>query len=400
MLASTSLAEHQLAGAVSSEAEPWELDVAGVVARVDLAFLLEQHCIARARFSDSGALYLTPIEARLARALSEAQVRHDVQVQIGDHRVDFLIDGRLAVECDGAAYHDPESDRSRDRALAAMGVRVLRLSGSEIYRNVAGCITQISNALAGSSANYDVHAVMALSRSQEVATRHRSGPAWVAAPAGSGKTRVIEARIRRLLTQGVDPSRICAISFTNRAVGEMKDRLPKAEAAGVRFSTLHSLAKEISELRPHGRKRVLIQKVRPSPRAPTRWSILKPLLEPGEYKFRRSNILWPEAIGTFRSSHVLPSFESFPPDLRPAPERFLEIHARYDAELEENTLTDFEGYVLNAVRLLSRHPTSRALLSGRYDHWIVDEYQDLPPGKLALLRLLASPARNNLCCRR
>lgn len=397
VLAATPLTENDLSGAASSTAEPWELDVEALVARADLAHLLETLCVARRHDTNGGALYLTPIEARLARALNQASIPFQPQVPIGRYRADFLVRGQLVVECDGASYHDPATDEVRDKAVEEMGHSVLRLTGSQIYRDPEGCVEAISEALAnGASVKSRVveeEGRLVLTPSQARAIRHGAGPARVAAPAGSGKTRVIQERVERLLRRGVPASRICAISFTNKAVEEMQKRLPDAADAGVRFTTLHALARQIAEQPPRGRKKELVERVRRA-RGKTRWSVLKPLLEPVEYYFSRSNDFWPDAISEYRRTHCVPTFADFPEKRRPTPERFLDIHADYETSLDEQGLTDFEGYVLDAVRVLAEDADFRAIESGRHDYWVVDEYQDLPPGKLALLRLLSSPGRN------
>ena len=394
VLAATPLVETDFAGATTDDAEPWDLDSDSVVARADLAFLLERYCAARVMTFDSGsALYLTPIEARLVRALERLELSFRPQVQIGRFTVDFLVGDRLVVECDGAGYHDYLSDHARDLELERLGYRVLRVSGGEIYRNAERCAAEAARSLSRTPQPRRHPPRLELSPSQGPAATHGEGPAWVAAPAGSGKTRVIQARVEHLLATGVDPARICAISFTNRAVDEMRSRLPEAAAEGTKFTTLHALAKEISELPPLGRKRGLVQHVT-SARGTTRWALLKDALSPEEYRFHRSRDLWVDAISTFRTSYRVPDFAEFPEECRPSEERFREIHAAYEQALAERGLTDFEGMVLNAVRALSRDADFRALVAGRFDYWVVDEFQDLPPGKLALLRLLASPARN------
>lgn len=394
VLAATELGERDLAGSTETEAEPWGIDVEALVARADLAFLLERYCAARVmRSQDRGALYLTPIEARLARALERIGLSARPQVEVGPYTIDFLVADRIVVECDGAGYHDYRRDRARDQELDDLGFHVLRVSGGEIFRNAEKCAAAAADLLQEPPRRTVLPHGIDLSVSQGPAAVHGEGPAWVAAPAGSGKTRVIQARVNHLLATGVDPTRICAISFTNRAVGEMRARLPEADAAGVRFTTLHALAKEISELPPHGSKRDLVEHVKRA-RGKTKWDILKQVLAPEEYRFWRARDLWTDAIRTFRTAFDVPAFTDFPDDRRPTEERFLEIHATYDRLLGEARLTDFEGMVLNAVRALARDADFRSLIGGRFDYWVVDEFQDLPPGKLALLRLLSSPARN------
>ncbi|MGH9203423.1 MAG: UvrD-helicase domain-containing protein, partial [Vicinamibacterales bacterium] len=268
---------------------------------------------------------------------------------------------------------------------------MLRLPGRLIHHNTLAAVEEVKARLNGAepqSSRPDEE----LSESQTSAARHGSGPARISAPAGSGKTRVIAARVKGLISTGVEPSRICAISFTNRAVEEMRSRLSDADAAGTRFTTIHRLAKLIAESGPYGRKRRLIQGGRSS-RTPTRWQVLAPLLSDDE-RFWRARDVWLDAINVYRQCFTVPDLTDFPPAKRPIPERVVELHQAYDAELERRGLTDFEGYILNALRALARSADYRRQWASRHDHWIVDEYQDLPAAKLALLRLLASPQDN------
>lgn len=390
VVAATSATERQFAAMPrTSDAEPWELDVDSLVGGTDLVFVLESSCVARFKDSDDAA-YLTPIEARLARGLDEGGISYLRQHFIGYHCVDFLVDNSLVVECDGAGYHDSDWDASRDEYLGARGYRVLRLSGRLIHHDTAAAVEQIEGMLNG-QAQRPYRPVEALSPGQIEAVMHRRGPARVSAPAGSGKTRVIAERVTRLIAEGVDPSRICAISFTNKAVDEMRDRLDRV-APDTRFTTIHSLAKEISEGGPSGRRRQLVQNARSS-KTPTRWAVLRPLLDEGE-TFWRARDIWLDAITAYRQSFVVPHLSDFPEEQRPHPERLIELHHAYDRELEKRGLTDFEGYILNGLRGLARSADYRQMWSAKYDYWIVDEYQDLPAAKLGLLRLLTSPADN------
>ncbi len=400
ILAATPLAEAALAGARSSTSNPSELDATDLVARAELAFILEQSCVARVVSNGSAALYLTPIEARLAAALRARGVDFRPQVEIGRFRADFLIapgpaDERLVVECDGAGFHDDVRDAARDRELRELGYTVLRFSGSQIYQDAPACAAAVVSAMRAidGPSPHSLSVDSSLSARQAEAVSHRDGPARVAAPAGSGKTRVIAARVRQLAACGVDPARICAISFTNKAVDEMRERLPEL-ADRTTFTTLHALAKGIAEAA--GSKRTLIQGIRPD-RArsiPTRWAVLKPLLDPDEYKFRASNELWVDAVTTYRQSFELPDLEDWDAGNRPAAQRFREVCDEYDRELRDRNLTDFEGWIHDALRALASDPARRDLEAAKFDYWIVDEYQDLPLGKLKLLRLLVAPARN------
>ena len=192
-----------------------------------------------------------------------------------------------------------------------------------------------------------------------------------------------------LIRQGVAPERICALSFTNAAVEEMEARLG-ADGTGVRFTTLHALASDICRER-YGR-RSICQGSRPG--GLTRAAVVRTLLRPNEFRARSAVRLWVDALSEYRQSLRLPDLGDLPIKDEDEVARFLEVHAEYEAALARRNATDFEGLVLDAIRILTSEPVRRLDWAGRYDHWIVDEFQDLPAGKLKLVRLLAAPHRN------
>jgi DNA helicase-2/ATP-dependent DNA helicase PcrA len=391
LLVSTSLTEGGFVGSLAtSDASPWELDVGALLAGDDLVLAIESCCIARA-VTQGDARYLTPIEARLARALDQSAISFRRQAWVGAYCVDFLFQSGLIVECDGARYHDASRDAVRDEELRRRGHSVLRLTGRHIIRDTADCVRRIESALSVSSDEADASAD--LTERQARAVAHGAGPARVSAPAGSGKTRVVKHRVERLIADGVHPSRICAISFTNKAVDEMRSRLPDAANDGTRFTTIHSLAKEISESPPLGARKENLQTAR-SRWSPTRWTVVKGLLKPDEAAVWGARDLWLDTIASFRQGFRVPDLSDFPTAARPTEERILEVHAAYDGVLRAKGYTDFEGYIIDAIRVLARSAETRRLWSSKFDYWIVDEYQDLPAGKLSLLRLLTAPGND------
>ncbi len=398
LFASTPLPISLLYGSEVDAAEPWELNVPALVARSELAYLLETACVTSLVSGATGVAFLTPIEERMASALEEAGIAARAQVEVGTRRVDFLIEdsvtGRqLAVECDGAGFHDPAEDAARDRELEEVGIETVRFSGSTIFRDAAACASRIKELIKEGPAQPlgTAGAGASLSSVQLRAASHREGPARVAAPAGSGKTRVVEQRITSLVARGVEPSRICAISFTNAAVNEMRQRLDGLEC---RFTTVHSLAKAVAEER-FGSK-TLVQNISPdhSRTIPSRWKLLRSLLSSEELYMSRPREFWVDAINSYRQSFEIPRFDDWDTEQVPTHERFLEICGAYDRCLLDRRLTDFEGFIHDALRALASDANYRSLWAGKFDYWIVDEYQDLPLAKLWLLRLLAAPARN------
>jgi len=377
-----------------------ELDVGALLAGEELLYLLQSYCESideDVKSQDSiGALYMTPIERRLAKLMRDSGISFKAQAPVGRYFADFLIGEKLVVECDGEAWHDPESDHKRDSDLAALGFRTLRITGRAIHNDARGSISRIRAELVGQSRD-EFYEPTELTDAQKKAAKHWNGPILVVAPAGSGKTKVIAERIKFLVSRGALPERICAISFTNAAVGEIADRILGHE--DVETTTLHSLASRICKA--HLGDRSVVQNVK-SPRVPTRSDILRQALaemriSTGRFGQQRALL---EAIGHYRNSLVVPNLgETVLVDIKDSTEdqqnqKFLDLHSKYEEILKKKNLTDFDGMVLDAIRVLQRDEQARMIWSRKYDYWMVDEFQDLSPPKLMFLRLLVSPARN------
>ena len=383
---------------VGLETAPWDLNINELVAGDELArYLLADTAAlswAGVRPRVESPVYLTPIERALATAFDRAGIPYRVQVALPGARADFLIGDCLIVECDGREWHSPSKDAQRDDRLAGLGYRTLRLSGSRIIREPDRCVDDVLRALsevmAGAVATApqaDPHAT----ESQRRAIGHGCGPAIVAAPAGSGKTRVIVGRIQQLVASGVPAQEICAISFTNTAVDEMRGRLT-GPAAKAELTTLHRLARRIADGARGARA------VAGSNGSPSLEDIVSSCLGPGEMGSdpAAARTEWFEAIESFRQSMEVPSERGLPlaNGVPVSPERFLEVHSAVEDAMLEEGVTDFDGMILDAIRALARDPRLHNEWSARFSHWIVDEFQDLPPSKVALVRLLASPSRN------
>ena len=377
-----------------------DLDVGGLLAGEELLYLLQSYCETVDEDPKSqgslGAIYMTPIERRLAKLMKEKGIAFKAQVSVGRYFADFLIGEKLVVECDGEAWHDPERDQKRDADLFALGFRTLRITGRAINNDAKGSIERIRSELAGHHQD-EFDLMHDLTGPQKKAATHWNGPILVVAPAGSGKTKVVAERIKFLVSRGALPERICAISFTNAAVGEIADRIPEID--GVKTTTLHSLASRICKA--HIGDRTLVQNVKSS-NVPTRSDILRLALAEmrmTQGRFGQSKAML-DAIENYRNSLEVPNLEEtvlaennqLTDEERS--KKFLNLHSQYESILHSKRLTDFDGMVLDAVRVLQRDEQARMIWSRKFDYWMVDEFQDLARPKLMLLRLLVSPARN------
>jgi ATP-dependent DNA helicase Rep len=224
---------------------------------------------------------------------------------------------------------------------------------------------------------------------QRDAVRHIDGPLLVLAGAGSGKTRVITAKIAHLIENGVDPSRIVAITFTYKAAREMRARAQallksrgKAEAASkVLVATFHALGLSIL------RREAKAAGLRPG------FSIFDPAdlesvvaeLVATSDRGRARSAQW--KISAWKNALIPPAAA-----LREAREDDEVIAARayasYGEALAAYQAVDFDDLIVRPLELLERDQLARARWQGKCAHVLVDEYQDTNPAQYRLLRAL------------
>ena len=219
-----------------------------------------------------------------------------------------------------------------------------------------------------------------LAPDQRAAVEHRSGPVRVVAPAGSGKTRTLNARLLHLVDdRGVEPSLVTAVAYNNRAAAEMRDRLQRPD---LQIRTIHSLGWAIvRDARPEvtllGEREVRgrLQRLLPhTRRAGT--DVIGPYIE--ALADVRIALRDPAEVEAERND--VPGFAG--------------IFDAYRSALAHQDECDYDEQVYTAICLLLGDPELRARWQRRCRHLLVDEFQDLTPAYVLLLRLLASPGLN------
>jgi DNA helicase-2/ATP-dependent DNA helicase PcrA len=233
-----------------------------------------------------------------------------------------------------------------------------------------------------------------LNPEQRAATEHFEGPLLVLAGAGSGKTRVLTSRIARLVEEhGVAPESILALTFTNKAAAEMRDRVRSLlgrDPAGMWIGTFHAIGARI--LRREAPRlgwspSFLIYDADDSERLVRR--ILKDELRLDPKRFSPKAIR--AAISSAKNELIGPAgfaSRAFDPLARAA----AQVFERYDQALRDANAFDFDDLLLRPVEALRGFPDLLERYRSRFHFVLVDEYQDTNHAQYVFLRLLASRA--------
>ena len=238
----------------------------------------------------------------------------------------------------------------------------------------------------------EVFSVEKLTESQRKAVLHRDGPLLVLAGPGSGKTRVITSRIAALIESGVKPWHICAITFTNKAAEEMRDRVASSTSAqGVRTSTFHSLCVWI--LRVYAEqagleKNFSIYDTGDQKRC-VRDAIKACHLD--KSNFPPSRML--EAISNYKNNLDDPDYAAESADNYYS-KMVAKIYGSYQKILSKNNALDFDDLLVKTAFLLRDFGDVRSELNRRFQYLLVDEYQDTNHAQYQIAKGLALDHRN------
>jgi superfamily I DNA/RNA helicase len=218
---------------------------------------------------------------------------------------------------------------------------------------------------------------------QRAAATLPDGPALVIAPAGSGKTTTLIARLGVLLERGVAPERIAVATFNRDAAEELSGRIAarlalQFPAAGrIEVRTLHALARQ-----------VVLDARGPQALVADRLPLLRALL-----RRRRAASAGSDGDADLPEPAQLDTdISAWKVEGRPPPRH--DLVAEYAAMLRMRAALDFDDLVADAGALLERDPGLRARWQARFSHLCVDEFQDVDAGQLRLVRLLAAPEDN------
>ncbi len=237
-----------------------------------------------------------------------------------------------------------------------------------------------------------------LNTPQREAVTHIAGPLLVLAGAGSGKTRVITYRIVQLISKGVDPKHIAALTFTNKAAGEMRERVAdllgnSAQAGKLTMGTFHSLGLQIlkAERKALGYPRGFVIYD-----TSDQLGVIREILRRLRAGDRRYDV---KAILT-RISLAKNAFIS-PEEYQVATgdeydEVTAEVYGKYQAALRNFAAVDFDDLITEVVNLFRRDDQVRERWANKFRFLLVDEYQDTNRAQVLMVRALIEKS-NNLC---
>ena len=235
----------------------------------------------------------------------------------------------------------------------------------------------------------------ALNSVQQKAVEHTDGPVLIFAGAGSGKTRVLTHRISYLLgEQRVSPDRILAVTFTNKAAGEMKTRLERmvgAQARDLWVGTFHSMC--VRMLRRDGSKAGIAPNFAIIDDSDQR-QLVKDILDDLDYDERqiapgaclheiskaKNSLIWPEQYHEKQTSFL--------------GERMANVYAEYQRRLRESNSLDFDDLIVRTIDLIEKDKGVRTKYQEKFEYVLVDEYQDVNLAQYRLVALLAGKHKN------
>lgn len=236
-----------------------------------------------------------------------------------------------------------------------------------------------------------------LNPAQREAAEHEEGPLLILAGAGSGKTRVLTYRIANLVAQGVEPWEILAITFTNKAAKEMRERvyaLLGSERYGLWVTTFHSacvriLRREIDNLPGYNRNFVIYD-------AGDQQALLKACLKESNLDEKKFPVSGVAAVISGAKNNLWDPEEFARQAADYFQEKVADLYKAYQTKLKNNNALDFDDLIRLTVQLFQQHEHVLRYYLDKFRYILVDEYQDTNHAQYVLIKLLASE-RRNLC---
>lgn len=229
-----------------------------------------------------------------------------------------------------------------------------------------------------------------LNQEQQIAVKHIDGPLLVIAGAGSGKTRIVTHRIAYLIEQGVHPSSILGLTFTNKAAEEMKERVRSITHQNVLISTFHSLGVKILRNSIHAlgfSSNFIIYDEDDS------LKVLKSCLDVLGLKDKEfAPKVFKNLISNAKNQLLTP--EETLSGSTPIEQWFPKVYKMYTEKLKEYGALDFDDLLYLTVVLFKEHKDILQQYQERYKYLLVDEYQDTNHAQYQIVKLLSSKTHN------
>ena len=227
-----------------------------------------------------------------------------------------------------------------------------------------------------------------LNPAQQSAARAPVSPLLIVAGAGTGKTRTLTSRIAHLIDTGMPPEKICAITFTNKAAGEMKSRVGRDEPF---IGTFHSLG-----------ARILRRECRILGRTPNfvifddhdSFDLVKKIVK--GFLIKEKGKKDTPAFFARKISEIKNVDDALERSREPQERKMLiqTIFEQYEGALARNNAFDFDDLIEKPVALFKKNPAILGKYQARFNALLVDEYQDINPKQYELVKLLAEGHRN------
>ena len=232
-----------------------------------------------------------------------------------------------------------------------------------------------------------------LNQEQREAVETTSGALLVLAGAGSGKTRVVTYRIAYLLQQGVYPSKILGLTFTNKAAGEMKERVETLTHSHVLICTFHSLGARILRESIHALGYTRNFTIYDEDDA---IKLIKSCLEELGIKDKKADPYTLKNLISHAKNQLQGPDEASINDTSMMSEWFSAVYKRYQKLLHDYNAVDFDDLLYLPVYLFKQHPEVLAHYQARWEYLLIDEYQDTNQAQYEMVRLLVEKT-GNLC---
>lgn len=242
-----------------------------------------------------------------------------------------------------------------------------------------------------------------LNEQQRAAVEHINGPLMIVAGAGSGKTKVLTTRIAHLMRQGVDPFNILALTFTNKAAAEMKERIEKilgnSEARNLYIGTFHSVFAKI--MRAEAPKIGYPSNFTIYDADDTK-SLIRSIISENKLddKIYKPNMVY-SRISAAKNSLIGPAQYLREPtitqeDARANRPLIGQIYAQYASRCFKNGAMDFDDLLFKMYELLKTQPEVLAKYQHRFKYVLIDEYQDTNTAQYKIVKMLAA-VHENIC---